>query len=109
MRRCHFRPQRSRPAPISSRSNVQPAIRSIRQIRRARGPTWQEFFGRKPGSVASFHYSPGYEAANFVWDEAHLDPYLTDPPAVIPGAIMLYKQKNADVRKAIIAFLKEQK
>ena len=35
--------------------------------------------------------------------------YLTDPQAVIPGAVMLYKQKNADVRKAIIAFLKEQK
>jgi cytochrome c2 len=39
----------------------------------------------------------------------HSISYLTDPQAVIPGAVMLYKQKNADVRKAIIAFLKEQK
>jgi len=66
-------------------------------------------FGRKAGSVAGFNYSPGYGKADFVWDEPHLDSYLTDPQAVIPGAVMLYKQKNADVRKAIIAFLKEQK
>jgi cytochrome c len=63
----------------------------------------------KAGGVAGFNYSPGYGEAGFVWDEAHLDSYLTDPQAVIPGAVMLYKQKNADVRKAIIAFLKEQK
>ena len=66
-------------------------------------------YGREAGGVAGFHYSPGYGEAGFVWDEAHLDSYLTDPQAVIPGAVMLYKQKNADVRKAIIAFLKEQK
>jgi cytochrome c2 len=34
---------------------------------------------------------------------------LADPEALIPGAIMVYKQKNAAVRKAIISFLKEQK
>ena len=73
------------------------------------GPALAGIFGRKAGSVAGFHYSPGYGEADFVWDEAHLDSYLTDPQAVIPGAVMLYKQKNADVRKAIIAFLKEQK
>jgi cytochrome c len=73
------------------------------------GPALAGIFGRKAGSVAAFNYSPGYGKADFVWDEAHLDSYLTDPQAVIPGAVMLYKQKNADVRKAIIAFLKEQK
>jgi cytochrome c len=73
------------------------------------GPALAGIYGRKPGSVAGFHYSPGYGEADFVWDEAHLDSYLTDPQAVIPGAVMLYKQKNADVRIAIIAFLKEQK
>jgi len=73
------------------------------------GPSLAGVYGRKPGSVAGFHYSPGYAKADFVWDEAHLDPYLTDPQAIIPRAIMLYKQKNAEVRKAIIAFLKDQK
>ena len=73
------------------------------------GPALAGIYGRKAGSVAGFNYSPGYGEADFVWDEAHLNSYLTDPQAVIPGAVMLYKQKNADVRKAIIAFLKEQK
>src|SRR6476620_3595012 len=73
------------------------------------GPALAGIYGRKAGSVAGFHYSPGYGTADFVWDEAHLDSYLADPQAVIPGAVMLYKQKSADVRKAIIAFLKEQK
>jgi cytochrome c len=73
------------------------------------GPPLLGIFGRKPGSAVGFQYSPGYAAADFIWDEAHLDLYLTDPQAVIPGAIMLYKQKNADVREAIITFLKQQR
>ena len=73
------------------------------------GPLLAGVYGRKPGSVAGFHYSPGYDKADFIWDEAHLDPYLADPQAVIPHTMMLYKQKNADVRKAIISFLKEHK
>ena len=85
-----------------------PAIHSILDPPR-QGPPRAGVFGRKPGSVVGFHYSPGYAAADFVWDEAHLDLYLTDPQAVIPDAIMLYKQKNADVRKAIITFLKGQR
>ena len=63
----------------------------------------------KPGSIAGFRYSPGYAKADFVWDDAHLDPYLTNPQAIIPDFIMLYKQRNADIPKAIIAFLKDQK
>ena len=73
------------------------------------GPSLAGVYGRKPGSVAGFRYSPGFANVDFVWDEAHLNTYLTDPQAVIPGAIMLYKQKNADVRKAIIVFLMDQK
>jgi cytochrome c len=72
------------------------------------GPSLAGVYGRKPGSVAGFQYSPGYANANFIWDEAHLDPYLADPQAVIPDALMLYKQNNAGVRKAIISFLKER-
>ena len=73
------------------------------------GPPLAGVYGRKPGSLVSFHYSPGYAKADFIWDEEHLDTYLADPQSVIPDAIMLYKQKNAAVRKAIISFLKEQK
>jgi cytochrome c len=73
------------------------------------GPALAGVYGRKPGSLAGFHYSPGYAKTDFVWDDEHLDTYLADPEALIPGAIMVYKQKNAGVRKAIISFLKEQK
>ncbi len=44
---------------------------------------------------------------DFVWDEPHLDAYLTNPQAVVPGAIMPYRQSKAPVRHAIIAYLKE--
>jgi len=73
------------------------------------GPLLAGVYGRKPGSVPGFHYSPGYAKANFVWDAEHLDTYLTDPKSVIADSIMLYRQKNPDIRKAIIAFLKDQK
>jgi cytochrome c len=73
------------------------------------GPLLAGVYGRKPGSIASFRYSPGYDEVDFSWDETHLDLYLTDPQTVIPDSKMFYKQKNADTRKAIIAFLKEQK
>jgi cytochrome c len=73
------------------------------------GPVLAGVYGRRPGTLAGFHYSPGYAKVDFVWDDEHLDTYLADPQALIPEAIMLYKQTNAAVRKAIISFLKEQK
>ncbi len=38
--------------------------------------------------------------------EAKLDAWLTNPQAVIPGAIMAYRQAKAETRAAIIAYLK---
>lgn len=74
------------------------------------GPTLAGAYGRKPGTVPGFHYSPGFATVDFpAWDEAHLDAYLTNPQAVIPGAVMPYAQHKAPVRQAIIAHLKEQK
>lgn len=71
------------------------------------GPTLAGVFGRKAGTVSGFHYSPGFAKADWSWDEAHLDPWLTNPQAVIPGAIMPYKQAKAEVRTAIIGYLKD--
>lgn len=73
------------------------------------GPTLDGVFGRKPGTVADFHYSPGFAKADWSWDDAHLDPWLTNPQAVIPGAIMPYRQAKPEVRAAIIGYLKELK
>ncbi len=71
------------------------------------GPTLDGVLGRKAGSVADFHYSAGFAKADWNWDEAHLDPWLTSPQAVIPGAIMPYRQGKPEVRKAIIDYLKD--
>ena len=70
------------------------------------GPTLAGVYGRKPGTVPGFQYSPGFAKADFAWDESHLNAYLTNPQAVIPGAIMPYRQAKAPVREAIIAYLK---
>jgi cytochrome c len=70
------------------------------------GPTLAGVYGRKPGTVPGYHYSPGFANTDFVWDEPHLDAYLTNPQAVIPGAIMPYRQSKAPIRLAIITYLK---
>ena len=72
------------------------------------GPTLAGVWGRKAGSVEGFRYSPGFVTADFAWDEPHLDAYLDQPQAVVPGAVMPYRQGKPAVRAAIIAYLKEQ-
>ena len=72
------------------------------------GPHLAGVIGRKPGSVAGFKYSAGYEQAEFVWDAAHLDEYLTNPQALIPGSNMAYRQTKPEVRTAIITYLESQ-
>jgi cytochrome c len=75
------------------------------------GPNLVGVFGRKACSAADFKYSPGFLAGckDVVWDEANLDRWLTNPQAMFPGVVMLYKQANPDKRRAIIAFLKTLK
>lgn len=73
------------------------------------GPTLAGVFGRKAGSVAGFHYSSGFAQADWSWDEARLDPWLTNPQAVVPGSIMAYRQAKPEVRAAIIGYLKDLK
>jgi cytochrome c len=73
------------------------------------GPLLLGVFGRKPGSVPGFHYSTGFAKADFVWDDTNLDAMLTNPQALIPGAVMPYRQKDPATRQAIIAFLRDQK
>lgn len=75
------------------------------------GPNLVGVYGRKAGTLPGFSYSPGFQAGDkgIVWDEANLDRWLTNPQAMFPGAVMLYKQANPDKRRAIIAFLKTLK
>lgn len=73
------------------------------------GPNLHGVFGRKAGSLPGFKYSPGYATSGIVWDDAALDAYLTNPQALIPGSVMGYRQANADTRKTIVDWLKEQR
>jgi cytochrome c len=70
------------------------------------GPPLVQIIGRQAGKIEGFHYSSGLAQAGFTWDEARLDAWLTDPQAVIPGAIMSYRQAKAEMRAAIITYLR---
>ena len=72
------------------------------------GPHLQGVMGRQAGSVDGFKYSAGFATAGFAWTEATLDPYLTNPQAVIAGSNMAYRQANAATRRTIIEYLKDQ-
>jgi cytochrome c len=71
------------------------------------GPSLFGIVGRKAGSIGGFHYSEGFAKADFAWDDAKLDAWMTNPQAMIPGTIMAYRQAKPEVRATIIAYLKE--
>ena len=71
------------------------------------GPTLFNIVGRDAGKVDGFRYSAGFADAKFKWDEQKLDEWLVDPQAMIPGAIMPYKQPKPELRMAIVSYLKE--
>ena len=71
------------------------------------GPSLFSIVGRRAGTVEGFHYSAGFAKADFVWDEAKIDAWMTNPQEVIPNAVMAYRQAKPEVRTAIIAYLKE--
>ena len=73
------------------------------------GPPLAGIVGRHAGSFEHFHYSPGFAKADFSWDEAKLDAWLTNPQEMIPGTVMAYRQAKPEVRAMIIAYLKELK
>ena len=71
------------------------------------GPSLFKIVGRPAGKADGFRYSAGFAEASFVWDDARLDAYLTNPQAMVPGSVMAYRQPKAEARAAIIAYLKE--
>jgi cytochrome c len=71
------------------------------------GPSLFNIIGRRAGTVEGFHYSAGFAKADFVWDEARIDSWISNPQEMIPGAVMAYRQAKPEVRAGIIAYLKE--
>jgi cytochrome c len=71
------------------------------------GPTLFNIVGREAGAADGFRYSAGFANAKFKWDEQKLDEWLVNPQAMIPGAIMPYKQAKPELRMAIVSYLRE--
>jgi cytochrome c len=70
------------------------------------GPNLHGIFGRKAGSLPGFSYSDGMKAAGWTWDAAHIDTWITDPKADIPGTKMTFAGlKDPKDRTDVIAYL----
>jgi cytochrome c len=73
------------------------------------GPNLNRVIGRRAGSLKGYAYSPALKSADFVWDAAHLDAWLTNPNAVAPGTAMAFAGiPDAADREAIISYLETQ-
>lgn len=70
------------------------------------GPRLRGVYGRRAGSIATFKYSDALKSANFSWDAAALDRWLTNTESVIPDNDMDFQVPKADERADIIAFLR---
>lgn len=70
------------------------------------GPNLHGVFGREVGTAASFNYSQAVQDADFVWDAAQLDNWLTNPATFLPGNRMAFAGvRNEDQRRDLIAYL----
>jgi len=79
------------------------------------GPELNGIVGRKAASVEGYPYSPGMKKLGdegFVWSEANIDKWITDPKAMLPQspmALAFQGVPDADERANIIAYLATQK
>jgi cytochrome c len=73
------------------------------------GPSLAGIVGKPSASVPDFMYSEAMQKLGITWDDAHLDAYLENPQKMVPGTKMIFLGlKNADDRKAVIEYLKQQ-
>jgi cytochrome c len=73
------------------------------------GPNLFGIFGRKSGQVEGFKYSDPLKSADWTWDEATLERWITDSQSALPGTIMIYRQANGERRQLTIDYLKTLK
>jgi cytochrome c len=70
------------------------------------GPNLLGVIGRRVASLEGYKYSAALKSADFVWDAAHLDAWLTNPNAVAPGTAMAFAGiPDAAERQALISYL----
>jgi cytochrome c len=70
------------------------------------GPNLHGIFGRKAASLPGFSYSDALKATGWTWDAAHVDTWITDPKAALPGTKMTFAGlKDPKDRTDVIAYL----
>jgi cytochrome c2 len=72
------------------------------------GPHLRGVYMRPAGTVPDFQYSKTFmkTLTGMEWNDAALDVWITDPQAWVPGVYMFYKQRDPEVRRKIIEYLK---
>ena len=78
------------------------------------GPSLNGVYGRQAGTSEGFTRYVGLKGANYKWDKAALDAYLTDPEKFVKDkgaarSAMAFKLTNAKEREAVIDFLEKGK
>lgn len=75
------------------------------------GPSMFNIVGRKAGQLAGYEkYSDGMKKAGFIWDEAKLTEFLTNPKAVVPDTKMTFLGiKDQKEIKDLLVYLKSLK
>ena len=90
------------------------ACHSIKAGKNKVGPSLAGVVGRKAGTAPGFKRYKGLKGADWTWDEALLDGYLTDPKKFAKARTgkktsMVFKLKKAGQRADVIAYLKSLK
>lgn len=70
------------------------------------GPPLAGVFGRRAGSVPTYHYSAALKGASVTWNQATLDRWLRGPPTFIPGVNMQARVDREQDRQNLIAYLR---
>ena len=90
------------------------ACHSIKAGKNKIGPSLFNIWGRKAGSAEGFKRYKGLKGAEWSWDAASLDGYLTDPKKFVKTrtkrrSAMVLKLKKKRDRDDVIAYLKSLK
>ncbi|MBI3438788.1 MAG: cytochrome c family protein [Proteobacteria bacterium] len=70
------------------------------------GPNLHGVIDRPIASLQNFNYSPPVHGAHFNWDPEHLDQWISNPQAMLPGTRMGFAGvRDATQRRDVIAYI----
>lgn len=72
------------------------------------GPQLRGIIGRSAGTVEGYQYSKTFltQMNGMAWDEASLNKWIANSQTMVPGTYMFYSQKNPEIRRKIVEYLK---